>query len=86
MSSNYNEATAPMKGSPDALNALLNVAGAIRLAREAVQREAGANDYLSAAEGVLVLAEREAERVYTWLEAADRKAMAVARGAEEGGQ
>lgn len=73
MASGYNEATAPMDGSPAVLNALLNVAGAIRLARNVVLREAGHNDDLAAAEGVLVLAEREAERVYTWLEETDRK-------------
>jgi hypothetical protein len=83
MVSGYNEATAAMDGSPAALNALLNVAGAIRVARNVVLREAGPNEDLAAAEGVLVLAEREAERVYTWLEEEGRKARRAAAPAEE---
>jgi hypothetical protein len=83
MANGYNEATAPMNGSPEALNALLNVAGAIRLARDVVLREAGPNEDLAASEGVLLLAEREAERIYTWLEEEGRKARRAAAPAEE---
>jgi hypothetical protein len=56
-----------------ALNALLNVKGAILLAGQVVLREAGPNEALAAAEGVLVLAADEAERLYTLLDEYQRR-------------
>ncbi len=50
------------------LAALLNVKGAILLARQVILREAGPNEELVAAMGVLVLAEDETDRIHTWLD------------------
>ena len=50
------------------LAALLNVKGAISLARHVVLREAGPNEDLAAAMGVLALAEDETDRIHTWLD------------------
>jgi hypothetical protein len=67
MANRYNEATAPIAEIGDALMATYNVAGALRLARQVVIHEAGRNEDLAAAYNVLILAEREAARLYTWL-------------------
>lgn len=65
MADSYNEATADIESVRDALNALLNVTGTVRLARQAVLVP---DTSLAAVEGALVLAEREAERIYSWLD------------------
>ncbi len=46
------------------LNALMNVKGAIRLARTALLREAGDSEDLAAAMGALALAEGEVDRIH----------------------
>jgi hypothetical protein len=55
----------------DVIHALLNLKGALHLARLAVYEEMGLNENLVSAESVLDLAEREAERLMAMIDNTD---------------